>query len=127
VVLEPVSWVDKWMWGVGAPNPLAVVWFVVLISRGVAYSVILHGLYGQTVGKRVLGVRVYDVSGAKLSMRQAVLRDCFPIAVNVVAGIALLPAVAAGKNPLDPAGFESSGPSTWVLALTWAHRCMVAT
>jgi len=120
VIFEPVSWLDKWIWGAGLPIPLLVIWFVVATSSGVAYSVILHGLYGQTVGKRLLGVRVYSVSGATLSMRQAVLRDCFPIVVNLVAGVALLPTVAAGKNPLHPAGFELSGPSTWVLLVAWA-------
>jgi uncharacterized RDD family membrane protein YckC len=119
VIFEPVSWLDKWIWATGAPVPLLVLWFLLATSSRVAYSVLLHGFYGQTVGKRLLGVRVYDVSGAKLSMRQAMLRDCFPIVINLVAGVALLPTVAAGENPLDPARFES-GPSTWVLAVAWA-------
>jgi len=39
------------------------------------YSVALHGLYGQTLGKRLCGVVVLDVTESPLSMWQAVLRD----------------------------------------------------
>jgi uncharacterized RDD family membrane protein YckC len=64
-----------------------------------SYSVVLHGLFGQTVGKRVVGVCVYDVSGGKLSMRQAALRDCVPIVANVLAAITQLPRVVSGMSP----------------------------
>ena len=40
----------------------------------IAYWVLLHGLYGQTLGKRLCGILVLDVSETKLSMKQAVLR-----------------------------------------------------
>ena len=53
-----------------------VVWAVFFYSAGWAYSVILHARYGQTVGKRLMHVKVLDVSEKRLpSLSQALLRD----------------------------------------------------
>lgn len=44
------------------------------------YSVAFHTIYGQTLGKMALGVKVVDsVSEGRISLRQALLRDCVPI------------------------------------------------
>ena len=86
----------------------------------VAYEVLLHGLFGQTLGKRATGVRVYDVSGARLSMRQALLRSSVPLAF-VLLGVGIdLPSVASGKNPYDPATFQLSELSALQLLPLWA-------
>ena len=41
----------------------------------VAYSVLMHGLKGQTIGKKFCNVKVFDISGGLLSLRQAFMRD----------------------------------------------------
>jgi uncharacterized RDD family membrane protein YckC len=120
IVLYPVSWLDESMWGLGLPIPFLVLWFLVSNTVGVAYSVVLHGLFGQTIGKRAVGVRVYDVSGGKLSFRQAVLRDCFPIVVNIIAVVAGLSVVFKGENPYDAASLAESAMSPWMLAMVWS-------
>lgn len=44
------------------------------------YSVLLHGLYGQTFGKMAVEVKVVDVkSEESINFKQAFLRDCVPI------------------------------------------------
>ena len=46
----------------------------------VAYSVLLHGLFGQTLGKMVVSVKVVDANTEQdINFKQAVLRDCVPI------------------------------------------------
>jgi len=40
-----------------------------------AYFAVFHGLVGQTVGKRLLGIRVIDGFGERLSFGRAVLRS----------------------------------------------------
>lgn len=53
-----------------------VVWAVFFYSCQWAYSVILHALYGQTIGKRLMHVKVLDVSEQRLpSLSQALIRD----------------------------------------------------
>ncbi|TQV85548.1 RDD family protein [Aliikangiella coralliicola] len=44
------------------------------------YSVLLHGLFGQTLGKMVVRVKVVDaVTEKEINFQQAILRDCVPI------------------------------------------------
>jgi len=49
-----------------------------------AYYVILTGLYGATLGKMVLGLRVVDSNGQKIGMPKAALRE---IVGKVISGI----------------------------------------
>lgn len=52
------------------------------------YFVVLHGLYGQTLGKLVTSVKVVNHSDEEpISIKQAFLRDCAPL---IVFSIALL-------------------------------------
>ena len=126
IVLYPLSLLDPWMWGLALPIPVLVLWFLLSNTVGVAYSVVLHGLFGQTIGKRAVGVKVYDVSGSRLSFRQAVLRDCFPIVMNILAVMAGLPVVLSGNNPYDPASLAESGMSPWMLAMVWSSFIWLA-
>ncbi|OVE76613.1 hypothetical protein BVX98_05535 [bacterium F11] len=63
---------------------ISVIWEIIHMWTWVAYSVLMHGHKGQTVGKIICKVRVLDISESKLSLKQAFLRDIVPIVVNVV-------------------------------------------
>lgn len=97
----PLSLATWWVWNnVTAPSIL-VPCFILQSFSGVTYSIVLHGLYGQTVGKWMAGVKVMSVSGAKLSMRQAILRDSV-VLISAVYGFAIdVPRVASGMRPFD--------------------------
>ncbi len=44
------------------------------------YSIFLHGSYGQTLGKMITGVRIFDKSeNSNITFKQAILRDIFPL------------------------------------------------
>jgi uncharacterized RDD family membrane protein YckC len=58
-----------------SPEWIVVAWLVFESFSFFAYSIIMHGLRGQTLGKMVCKIRVLDVSESPLTMRQAVLRD----------------------------------------------------
>lgn len=89
---------------------------VVGYSIPVAYSVILHARYGQTLGKRARSVRVLDVSESRLpTWRQAVLRDIGEILFNAAAIVLVVAAVLGGAYS---AGDEYLSPTWDVLA--WA-------
>jgi uncharacterized RDD family membrane protein YckC len=49
----------------------------------IAYRVLAHGFWGQTFGKKICKLRVVDLSGQRLSMRQALLREIVPIVLNL--------------------------------------------
>ena len=50
-------------------------WYAFGLLGPLIYSIVLHGLCGQTVGKMVTKVTVVDITGRRLSMKQAIYRD----------------------------------------------------
>jgi uncharacterized RDD family membrane protein YckC len=100
----------------GAP---LVAWFIFSSFVGLCYSVLLHGLTGQTLGKMITGVRVIDLSENALSLRQAVLRDSVPIVLTVVAVWFGMPSVLHGVNPRDVARLDVSTYLSSFAALAW--------
>ncbi len=53
----------------------------------IAYSVLMHGYKGQTLGKMVCKVRVLDITENQLSLRQAFMRDIVLIISNIIFSI----------------------------------------
>ena len=99
LVFAPLGFVDAFVFERFGNVAVLVTWFTLSSLAFLVYSVLLHGLVGQTVGKMVTGVRVLDVSEKKLSLTQAALRDSVPVVFTVV-GVALeIPMILQGINP----------------------------
>ena len=49
----------------------------------IAYRVLLHGFWGQTLGKKLFKVRVVALDGQPLSMKRALLREIVPIVLGL--------------------------------------------
>jgi uncharacterized RDD family membrane protein YckC len=108
-VLLPLTLLDDWVWAVG-PSPLAgLLWFSVSSLSWGLYSILLHAYRGQTAGKYLMGVRVIDVSGAALSLRQAVLRDSIWVLATLVEIGVFAPMILGGRNPYDAESPLSDG------------------
>jgi len=86
IILSPISIADYFIWEKSDSIPIAglLAWYLFARTSIIAYFVIMHGLLGQTLGKRLCEVKVFDVSETMLSFKQAVLRDVFPIIMLVV-------------------------------------------
>ena len=108
----PLGWLDEWIWGATRSAAVLVPWYVLYSLSFVAYSIVLHGLYGQTLGKAIMGVKVVDLSEGPLSMTQAVLRDSFILVLTAYGLASGLRAVAAGTSPYGTA-FEL-GIADWI-------------
>ena len=98
-VLLPLSWFDQWIWDNVTTTAILVTWFIMNSLSYLLYSVLLHGYFGQTVGKRLVSVKVFDLSGSKLSMKQAILRDSVWIVLTLYGVLIDLPGIFEGKNP----------------------------
>jgi len=62
-----------------------------------AYSIYCHGRFGQTVGKRVMGIRVVRVTGERIGWREALLRssvDLFFSALGIIGTFVALATIA---------------------------------
>ena len=82
-VFVPMGWIDNAIWtNVKVPTILAV-WLIINMAVSWLYGILLHGYYGQTVGKFVCQVKVLDKTEKPLSMRQAFYRDAFPIVIGI--------------------------------------------
>jgi uncharacterized RDD family membrane protein YckC len=118
IVFIPINFIDSWVYSHVRWNGALVIWFVFASSLPYLYNVLMHGKYGQTVGKMATKVKVVDVSLAKLSMRQAFLRDSVYIALTTVGIIIGIPGVIDGGNPTH----NPNTVSAWILvyaSLAW--------
>ena len=118
-VLWPVGKLMSFVY-VSSTVPLVIYFALVLDSIVfLAYSVYLHGRFGQTIGKWIMKVQVMDLSGARLTMRQAILRD------GVLIVLCALYLVFAAKPVFSGVSPESSdfarGPVLFLTysVLTW--------
>jgi uncharacterized RDD family membrane protein YckC len=64
---------------------LFLIWTAIAYSSGWLYTVLLHARYGQTLGKRAMGIKVLDVSESRIpTLSQAFLRDSVYIALSAL-------------------------------------------
>jgi uncharacterized RDD family membrane protein YckC len=83
------------------------------------YGVLMHGFYGQTLGKMLLKVKVLDAtSEAPISMRQAFLRDSIYIAINTAALIITIYFVLRGDQ-IDAESVVTANAVLLTAALVW--------
>ncbi len=111
-VLLPLSFLDSWVFANITAKGVLVIWFVYFSLRLPIYSVLMHGELGQTVGKMVTRVKVFDLSESKLSMFQALLRDSVAIVFTAILIAFYLPTVLKGVNP-----YEAQELSLWAWIL----------
>jgi uncharacterized RDD family membrane protein YckC len=97
--MAPLGALDLWFWHQDAPTAVRVAWLTFGNTSGLLYSILLHGFWGQTVGKRVMGIRVLDASGSALKMWQAILRDSLGLALAAWVIASRLPWVLCGLDP----------------------------
>ncbi len=115
LVLLPTGYLASWVYSIGLPSTLNFGYFVFDSLLGFAYSVSMHGRFGQTLGKMALKVVVLDKSLGALPWRQAFLRDLVPILITVAFVIDASGLVLSGVNPdqIFEKGYRMS-PLLWV-------------
>jgi uncharacterized RDD family membrane protein YckC len=102
LIFLSLFFVDTWLWN-NFDNPLIILpWFILHQLSFICYTVISHGLYGYTVGKKICGIKVLALSETKLSIKQALLRDAFPIVVIALCLPGEVLKVMNGINPYSP-------------------------
>jgi uncharacterized RDD family membrane protein YckC len=71
----PLSFLDEWILSLQPPAAATVLYLIASDSSLLMYSILMHGYFGQTIGKMLTRVKVEDVAETPLTMRQAILRD----------------------------------------------------
>jgi uncharacterized RDD family membrane protein YckC len=76
LIFLPISLFDRYLSSPSRGSLVLISWAIISYSAFWLYSVLLHARYGQTLGKRMMRVKVMDVSEERiLSLGQALLRD----------------------------------------------------
>lgn len=81
--LKPLSWISTWVFAHELSPFLQGGWVLLSSAFAYAYYIVLHGLFGQTIGKKLLQIRLEDVSGTKATWKQAVFRDSPGLALGL--------------------------------------------
>ena len=120
-VLWPIGFVSAILLARSIPRGLTVLLLVVEGLAGLVYTVVMHAVYGQTVGKMVTKVRVVDYrTGGKISWWQAFLRES--VAILLAIGMLVWEAVHVLNGSWDVGGgatAESATDSRILWLLVW--------
>jgi uncharacterized RDD family membrane protein YckC len=94
--LAPLAWLDQFIWNHTSQSFILLPWTIFDQLIGLAYGIGFVVACGQTPGKMACGVKIFDIRGKSVSLKQAVLRDVvpvllllyflFPQAQNILAG-----------------------------------------
>lgn len=75
-------------------SPMLFYWMLIIFALIIivprTYYIILHKLYGQTVGKKLLGIKVVKTNGEPLTWSTAILREIGEIINAFTIGIGYL-------------------------------------
>ena len=102
LVLWPLAFVFTLTLQLDIPLWLSIiVWFLQSLIW-VAYSVYMHGKYGQTIGKIVTKVKIIDAKTHNpVSFRHAIVRDSIPILIIIILEVYWVYHLATGTISID--------------------------
>jgi uncharacterized RDD family membrane protein YckC len=108
LVFIPFMVIDHFLWEYLANLPLFVVvtWYSCYSLLWCIYSILMHGNYGQTLGKMAMRVVVLDISGNRLTMFQAIKRDFVLMTLTAIGVIHDIPKILTGISIYDPKAFS---------------------
>jgi uncharacterized RDD family membrane protein YckC len=108
IVFIPLMVIDHFVWKAHSSIPilLIAIWHIAYSLSFSIYSILMHGKYGQTLGKMVMRVKVLDISENKLTMYQAIKRDIVLITMTTLGVTHNIPRIMSGVNIYDPAAIK---------------------
>ena len=119
MILAPILFLFSFTFSQLESTFLRVLDYGVVSIAVLAYSIWMHGTFGQTLGKMACRVSVLDVSEQPLTMHQAAMRDIFGIVLLPFAWAINIPRIFHGIDILKP---ENATPIDYLflnLGLCW--------
>lgn len=119
LVLWPLAFVLTLILQLDIPLWLAIIVWFLQSFIWVAYSVYMHGKYGQTIGKMVTKVKIIDAKTHNpISFRHAIVRDSIPILITIILEVYLVYHLATGTISIDDLiNGESETGAGWFLLI----------
>ena len=118
-IMLPIGISDDWFRQAEFPPVFFYFWIPLSSLVFPVYMIMMHGYYGQTLGKMWMNVKVLDVSEAPLKFSQAIRRELPQLIFNI--GTIYLGIAFFGQNPESetmkmPYGVFASLVTIWGLA-----------
>lgn len=118
-IMLPLGIFDDWFHQAEFPHSFFYVWIPLSLLVFPVYSIVMHGLYGQTLGKMWFNVKVTDASEEPIKFAQAVWRDVpqliFSIS-SIFIGIVALSYDAESTSMKYAYGIYSGAAAIWGFA-----------
>lgn len=116
ILLLPLSIIAELVKSAEFSQEVKFALFLALNLAQMIYFIVMHGLFGQTVGKMLMKVKVLDVSESAIKFRQAVIRDLPQVLFTIGSFIFLY--------PLSPDQIDPNSPDYWknpmfILIFVW--------
>jgi uncharacterized RDD family membrane protein YckC len=108
ILLTPLTFIDSLISDLTTAPAVRTPWYVFHSLAYFAYPIYMHGRFGQTVGKRLLGVTVTDLSGRALTMSQAFRREMLNMLLSAWWLVTGLLVVVRGGATADPTHVDSA-------------------
>lgn len=103
-VFWPIFLINSWIWtGLKDYPVLLLFWYILYSIAFHIYDIVFHGLFGQTLGKMAVNVKVTSITGDRLTMLQAFRRDMVPILFFALSLALDAPKILNGIYPQNPA------------------------
>lgn len=86
LVLVPIDLLNDWIEKTATDSSLIYsLWYSANTIAIYLYFILMHGYFGQTLGKMLFKVKVFDVSEQnQVSIKQAFFRDCIPLIMCIL-------------------------------------------
>jgi uncharacterized RDD family membrane protein YckC len=81
LVLLPLVFIQFWLESIS--KTAAILLVIPMTAAYSAYPIVLHGRFGQTVGKHAMGIRVVRTNGQRIGWREAWLRSSVDVAFAI--------------------------------------------
>ncbi len=83
-IMLPLGILDAWFRQVEFPPSFFYLWIPVSSLVSPVYTIVMHGLYGQTLGKMAMNVKVLDAGREEpIKFIQAILREAPQLVFNI--------------------------------------------
>ena len=104
MLLSLLEYFGEWLISLELHDNIHLAWFLFYTVSCWLYSVLMHGFWGQTIGKMLCGIKVIDISEKPITLFRAFLRDSVPIAIELLLVVYIIVNSGAYFSQYDCAG-----------------------
>ncbi len=115
-IMLPLAILDDWFHQAEYPPVFFYIWIPLSSVIFPFYTIIMHGLYGQTLGKMAMNVKVLDVTEEPIKFKQAIVRDIPQLIFNI--GTIYLGIAFLGQSP-EAENVKMAYGTFGVFAMVW--------